>query len=1000
MAGFELRLLGGAVLMDGNRTPLAGRAVHRHRLALLARLAAAAPDSISRDKLLGLLWPERDEASARHLLRAALHDIRQALGADVLPMGGADLRLDPRRILVDVQLFAARLTAGDLEGAVALYGGPFLDGFALDGAEEFEAWALAERGRLAAMYEAALEQLASAAEARDAPARATAHWRALAVARPMDGRVALRLLESLMASGDADAALAHAAAHARRLREELNVSVDAPFASRVAALRRSMVTGAPPTAGSNQGVDIEITAAAEESRAPIVAPSLALTVSPVEPLGATTPMRSAAPRASSRTGVPSRRMAPWAVGSIGLIALVGTLLAGRTWGSGPASAHQRDAAAATVIAVAPFDEVGTVSHELRDGLATLLTANLDQVDELRVLPAAQVASRAHADSSATPVALLRSLHAELLITGVVVPAPEGISVTTRIVDRSGAVRAMGEARGSVSDVAALVDRITLTLLRDLWGRRWGVPAPRLAAVVTSSAPALHAYLRGEMFLRAALWDSAATEFATAIDKDSTFALAHLRIAEPYGWRFGMWSAPAQRALASAARFADRLPPRERMLLTVRRLHESGALAALDSSRTFAERYPDDAEAQYVRADVRFHAMEATGRNAMTRAVVAFDTAMTLDSTSARVFAHPLTLSLLMGDSVRFDRSAARLQRLGGGSHMQIAQGWDYALLRRVRFAPQKEAARALVDRLRGAAPPPFWQLTDLLPALERAVYGADVPNPELVLSVHDAVHTAYRADPARVAEADGLRTAVLLGLGRMDAARAWLDRTWDVYANGAPAAMLTPVFLGYAPASWLDGLSERISNTPHWHATPAVRRRAEYWRGMIALAQGKVPTARAAFQRAAAPADTLDAALAHAVRAGLGWLRVVEGDSADGMREVEAALLAAGYDGDAMALNRPTRIWWTRTLAQLPERRAEGIDRIRGELLRAEGFHIAWWHLELSRALAASGDADAAAAERRRFDALWAGADASAKAAVFAQSFNVKAGERASGLRR
>src|SRR3954467_12374166 len=114
MAGFELHLLGGAVLREGERTPLTGRVVHRHRLALLARLASAAPDSVSRDKLLGLLWPERDQASARHLLRAALHDIRHALGADVVPMGGADLRLDPRRIFVDVQLFAARLAAGDI----------------------------------------------------------------------------------------------------------------------------------------------------------------------------------------------------------------------------------------------------------------------------------------------------------------------------------------------------------------------------------------------------------------------------------------------------------------------------------------------------------------------------------------------------------------------------------------------------------------------------------------------------------------------------------------------------------------------------------------------------------------------------------------------------------------------------------------------------------------------------------------------------------------------
>src|SRR3989449_3685365 len=37
----------------------------------------------------------------------------------------------------------------DLAGAVALYGGPFLDGFYLRGSDEFERWAETERGRLA-----------------------------------------------------------------------------------------------------------------------------------------------------------------------------------------------------------------------------------------------------------------------------------------------------------------------------------------------------------------------------------------------------------------------------------------------------------------------------------------------------------------------------------------------------------------------------------------------------------------------------------------------------------------------------------------------------------------------------------------------------------------------------------------------------------------------------------------------------------------------------------
>jgi hypothetical protein len=212
-----------------------------------------------------------------------------------------------------------------------------------------------------------------------------------------------------------------------------------------------------------------------------------------------------------------------------------------------------------------------------------------------------------------------------------------------------------------------------------------------------------------------------------------------------------------------------------------------------------------------------------------------------------------------------------------------------------------------------------------------------------------------------------------------------------VYPNGAPGSALTPVAFGYAPPGWLDGVSERITASPYWQSTPAIRRKASYWQGMIALASGDSRAARVAFQRAAAPAavgvvgDTVSRGLAAALRAGTGWIRYAEGDTTGALREVEAGLRDGGYDGEAMLLNRPTRVWFTRMLARLPARRSEAIDRMRGELMRAEGYRLAWWRLELSRALAANGDAAGAAEERRRFDALWAGADASARAAALVE---------------
>jgi hypothetical protein len=59
-----------------------------HGLASLARIAAAGDRGVSRDKLLGCFWPERDERHARHALSQMLYDLRRAVGDGDFLRGG------------------------------------------------------------------------------------------------------------------------------------------------------------------------------------------------------------------------------------------------------------------------------------------------------------------------------------------------------------------------------------------------------------------------------------------------------------------------------------------------------------------------------------------------------------------------------------------------------------------------------------------------------------------------------------------------------------------------------------------------------------------------------------------------------------------------------------------------------------------------------------------------------------------------------------------------
>ena len=139
---FRLRVLGQMDLRDPHGCEVTAVLVQPKRLALLAYLAMTGTTGFQRrDLLLPLFWPELTESGARNALRQAVHQLRRALGADVVLSRGTDmLAADESRLWCDARAFEAALSRGALDEAMALYGGDLLPGFALEGAPEFDRW--------------------------------------------------------------------------------------------------------------------------------------------------------------------------------------------------------------------------------------------------------------------------------------------------------------------------------------------------------------------------------------------------------------------------------------------------------------------------------------------------------------------------------------------------------------------------------------------------------------------------------------------------------------------------------------------------------------------------------------------------------------------------------------------------------------------------------------------------------------------------------------------
>ena len=214
---FRLDTLGGLALLDPAGTPVP---TPRLRLAVLALLAVAGGRGLTRDKLLAYLWPESTPDNARHALEQLLYALRRQ-GPRELVVGGDPLRLNPDLVMTDVEEFERRLATGQREAAAALYRGPFLDGFFLSDAPEFEEWVEGERARLGREYARALYELAKEAGSRGHHTAEVTRWRQLSAVDPLSERAAAGLARALAAAGDWSAALEHSRAYDAVVRRDL-----------------------------------------------------------------------------------------------------------------------------------------------------------------------------------------------------------------------------------------------------------------------------------------------------------------------------------------------------------------------------------------------------------------------------------------------------------------------------------------------------------------------------------------------------------------------------------------------------------------------------------------------------------------------------------------------------------------------------------------------------------------------------------------------------------
>ena len=683
-----LKFLGGAVIQTGD-TPLGGPAAHRHRLALLALLAVS-DKPLTRDKLIAFLWPERDAEHGRNLLKVAVHELRKLIGEQAIRTTGDQLSMDMTAVRCDVADFDAAIAANDLERAAALYGGPFLDGFYLKEAPEFEHWSDEERTRLSNSYGKVLDQLAASAEQRGDAAAAARWWRLRAAHDPFRSDVALNLMRALAASGDKVGAIRHAEVHATRRREEISVEPN-PEIERLAQDLAATPT-APKKPTSLVGPTAQQSTAQQSATHQLAkyGDNYTPTVVTASAVQSGDLMLVARPFATERAPSARWRGVRWpvAIGSATAVAAVAALIAVNARGSSTSAGRSVEP---NVVAVLPFRVVGSDSSlvYLREGMMDMLAArltgdgNLRAIDSRLSLAAARSAAPQGGEISlASALRVAEKLGAGQLLLGDVVGGQTGVDLAATLYRvPAGEVFARATRTVARSDaIAPVVD----VLGAELMSRAAGEPEDRLTDLTRRPLPALRTYLAAQQSYRTGRYVRAESLFAKALDIDSAFALAGLGLALANSWNtisehYGIGRDAALRNQRS-------LGARDRAFLAAffgpdpALGQPQPAPAYLKAWEDVVHKWPDFAEAWYHLGDRYYHFGGLSGlADPLNQARTAFQRALALDPVLLAPLHHLIEIYAAAGDQQQAKRTGERyFTENPGVSRDASAIGWTIA----------------------------------------------------------------------------------------------------------------------------------------------------------------------------------------------------------------------------------------------------------------------------------------------------------------------------------
>lgn len=507
---FVLRLFGGFDLLGPEGEQVEAVQAHSKRAAVLTYLGVS-EGPVPREELLPLLWPERSEEQARNALRITLSRLRNALSPNALGgKGEARLWLPASVVEVDVRRFDRAVADDRYREALERYRGALLEHVRLPDSVPYHRWVDETRGSYRRdAYRAAMSWAELAREREETETAEVAYRQALDL-EPLKEEAAAGLIRTLAAQGKRSDALKCLESFRDRLQAEL----DLPPSGNLEELARRIRTE-PLEKGASAAEDLP---------------------DPPESGGP----EGISPRARTSRSGDSR----WRSGAAGMAAVLLVVLFGAgLWYAREAS--RLDGGSTTrmdrpTIAVLPFTDLGTAetARPILRGLHADILTRLSNVSGLAVISRTSVSPYRASDLALSAIA--DSVDARWVMEGGVQVVGDQLQVNAQLIDsRSGTQLWASSYRRewTADNVFAIQTDIAQRIVGSLEAELTPPEEERLARQPTEDLEAYRLYARGrrrldtrtEAGIRQAVGD-----FRSAIDRDSTFALAWAGLADAVG----------------------------------------------------------------------------------------------------------------------------------------------------------------------------------------------------------------------------------------------------------------------------------------------------------------------------------------------------------------------------------------------------------------------------------------------------------------------------------